>query len=345
MKLAVINNCVPFIRGGAEHLAESLTHKLNEYGHQAELIRIPFRWQPPESILEGIVACRLLRVPEVDRLIVLKFPAYYVPHHDKIVWLLHQFRQAYDLWNTRFQNIPDTVEGHRIREIIVRADNTYLREARKIYTNSRVTSERLKRFNGIDSEVLLPPLMETSHLRRLKYGNYVLCIGRITASKRQNLIVEAMRYVTSDVRLLIAGHAEESSYLEALKEAISRWRLSERIELMDRFISEQEKAALLGHALGCIYIPYDEDSYGYVTLEAYHSLAPVITCTDSGGTTDLVKTGVTGYVVPPDPRDIAASLDALYLDQVGARRMGEAGFELVRSLRISWDRVIEALTQ
>ena len=50
MKILVANNCVPFVRGGAEHLAEALTQKLNEFGHQAMLVRIPFRWEPPTKI-------------------------------------------------------------------------------------------------------------------------------------------------------------------------------------------------------------------------------------------------------------------------------------------------------
>src|SRR4051794_39882965 len=106
MKVAVVNNCVPFVNGGAEHLADALTSKLSEFGHQAILIRIPFSWEPPQKILECMLACRMLRMPNVDRVIALKFPAYYLPHPNKVLWLLHQFRQAYDLWNTEFQGIP-----------------------------------------------------------------------------------------------------------------------------------------------------------------------------------------------------------------------------------------------
>ncbi len=98
-------------------------------------------------------------------------------------------------------------------------------------------------------------------------------------------------------------------------------------------------------ALGCIYIPYDEDSCGYVTLESYLARKAVITCTDSGGTDLVVKDGLTGWNVPPDPRLIAAAMDRMYEDRTAARRMGEAGDDLVRTLDISWDRVIRMLTQ
>ena len=122
MKVAVLNNCVPFMQGGAEHLAEALTAKLSEYGHQALLIRLPFRWEPPTKILDHMLACRLMRLPNVDRAIALKFPAYCVPHPNKVLWLLHQFRQAYDLWGTQYQCLPDSADGRQIRGAIVCGD-------------------------------------------------------------------------------------------------------------------------------------------------------------------------------------------------------------------------------
>jgi glycosyltransferase involved in cell wall biosynthesis len=96
--------------------------------------------------------------------------------------------------------------------------------------------------------------------------------------------------------------------------------------------------------LGCAYIPYDEDAFGYVTLESYFSKKPVITCADSGGIGALVKDQVTGRVVPPDAQALAEAMDQLFKDKSSARRMGEAGYELVHTLRISWDHVIENLT-
>src|SRR5882724_8744385 len=118
MKVAVVTNCVPFLTGGAEHLARALTRKLAQAGHEALLVRIPFRWEPPEKILESMLACRLLRLPNVDRVVALKFPAYYIPHPNKVLWLLHQFRQAYDLWDTDLQSLPDSREGLEIRRLI-----------------------------------------------------------------------------------------------------------------------------------------------------------------------------------------------------------------------------------
>ena len=144
MNVAIVNNQAPFVRGGAELLAEWLHDKLEDYGHQAEIVRIPFQWNPSERIVDHMLATRLVRLANVDRVVALKFPAYYVPHENKVLWLLHQFRQAYDLWGTRYQDIPNTPSGHRIRDAIIDSDRRYLGEANHIYTNSKIVGHRLK---------------------------------------------------------------------------------------------------------------------------------------------------------------------------------------------------------
>ncbi len=343
MKVAVLNTCVPFVWGGAEHLAEALTQKLVTYGHQASLIRIPFRWEPPAKIVEGMLACRLMSIPNVDRVIALKFPVYYIPHPNKTIWLLHQFRQAYDLWGTELQGLPDNAEGHDTRNVIIQTDNLCLRQADRIHTISPVVSDRLKKFNDIDAEPIFHPLLETSHFYCREYGGYIFYPSRINAAKRQHLAVESFRHVTTDVKLVIAGLAEDVRYLEQLQSTIDRYHLREKVTVMPRFISEQEKADLYADALGCIYTPFEEDSYGYVTLEAYYSRKPVISCLDSGGTSITVKDGLTGIMTAPEPHAIAAAADQLYRDRSAAKKMGVAGWEFVKTLNISWDNVINRL--
>src|SRR5438067_4450154 len=102
MKISILNVQAPFFRGGAEALADSLAARLQRRGHRAEVVRVPFKWYPAGAIPEHMLACRLLQVGagDPDLVIALKFPAYLAPFAEKKVWLLHQFRQAYELWAT-----------------------------------------------------------------------------------------------------------------------------------------------------------------------------------------------------------------------------------------------------
>lgn len=345
MKIAIVNNQVPFVYGGAEFLADWLRERLLAVGHSCEIVRIPFKWNPPHNIVDHMLAARLIKLPSIDRVIALKFPAYYVEHDNKVLWLLHQFRQAYDLWGTAFQEIPDTPEGLAIRAAVFNADNRYLRLAKRIHTNSSVVSNRLLRFNGISSTVLYPPLRDEGVFHCEEYGDYILCPGRINEAKRQHLLVEAMRFVQSSVRVIIAGKPESQEYSRRLEGIVKEYHLEDKVELRMRFLSEEEKIALYAGALATAYVPFCEDSYGYVTLESYYSRKAVITCIDSGGILDVVQDSTSGYVVAPIASSLASAMDRMMLNRSGAEDMGGRGFQNILELNISWDHVIRTLTE
>jgi glycosyltransferase involved in cell wall biosynthesis len=344
MKVAVVNNQAPFVRGGAELLAEWLRDKLREYGHEAELVRIPFKWSPAPKIVDHMLAARLVRLVGADRVVALKFPAYFVPHENKVLWLLHQFRQAYELWGTPYQDIPDSPTGHRVRESIIRADRSFLPEAKRIYTNSEIVGDRLRVYTGIESEILYPPLLAPESLRCESYGDYFFCPGRITAGKRQHLAVEAMANVAGSSRLIIAGQPETTEDLERLTAVIQELQLERRVEVIPRWISEEEKIRLMAHARGVIYLPFGEDSYGYVTLEAFHARKAVVTLADSGGIMELVRDRHNGLVAS-DVDGLSLALKQLADDRDLAESLGGAAFSTLEELNISWDRVICELTR
>src|SRR5919108_6065289 len=123
MKILITTVQVPFIRGGAEILAEGLRDALRSEGHEAEIVAIPFKWYPPERILDQMLACRLLDLTgsagtPVDRLMGLKFPAYLLSHPNKVLWILHQHRPAYDLWGRCGGDLNHFPSGTQIRDAI-----------------------------------------------------------------------------------------------------------------------------------------------------------------------------------------------------------------------------------
>lgn len=341
MKVAVLNNASPFLRGGAEHLADSLVAQLRVHGHQAELYRTLLRFDSPAQVQESMLSARLWRLNGADRVIALKFPAYLVPHRDKVLWLLHQFRQVYDLWDDRLAGQREWVA---LREAIRTADATALEESTAVFCNAETTKARLERFNGATATVLHPPLGDTSLLRCEGYGDYIFAPGRINGHKRQHLAVEAMAHVRSDVRLVVAGSPQSEADLARLTATIARHDLAGRVLLEPEFITEQRKADLLAGALAVAYAPVDEDSYGYVTLEGHLSAKPVVTTEDAGGILQLVRHRETGMVTPPHPRAMAEAFDALRADDELAGALGRAGRAAALAMDLTWERVIAVLT-
>ena len=325
MNVLVLNNMVPFLKGGAEALAAQLVRNLNETpGIQAELIRIPFKWEPAERLIEEILICRSLRMYGGDLVIGLKFPAYLIPHDRKRLWLLHQFRQAYDLWDLGQSNIPKTPRGHEIRQAVIEADNHCFPDCEKIFA-SRVVANRLQRYNGLDSEILMAPLNDPELFVGGDYGSYVFCGGRINAGKRQHLLVEAMRFTRSNAKLVVAGPAEAPADAARLQALVEQYDLNDRVQLELGFLSRERIAKYVNEALACAYLPIDEDSVGYVTMEAFASAKAMLTVSDSGGLLELVRHGDTGLVVQPDPESLAAAIDQLANNRDTTVKMGKAG--------------------
>ena len=133
MRILIATVQVPFVRGGAEVHGENLRDALRRAGHEAEIVAVPFKWYPPERILDTMLSCRLMDLTEssgvkVDVLIGLKFPAYLIPHPNKVLWILHQHRAAYDLWGHQFGDLHRFPNGSQIREAIEHADRKLIPE-------------------------------------------------------------------------------------------------------------------------------------------------------------------------------------------------------------------------
>jgi glycosyltransferase involved in cell wall biosynthesis len=152
-----------------------------------------------------------------------------------------------------------------------------------------------------------------------------------------------MAQARTPVKLKIAGVADAPEYERLLNDLIQKHDLSGRVELLSHWISEEEKMQLLADCLAVLYAPYDEDSYGYPSLEAHHSSKSVITAEDSGGTLELIEDGRNGFVVPPRAEDLGRAMDRLWLDRSLAERMGQRGRQRVDDLGISWEHVIDRL--
>ncbi|HMB04975.1 MAG TPA: glycosyltransferase, partial [Isosphaeraceae bacterium] len=190
--------------------------------------------------------------------------------------------------------------------------------------------------------ILYPPLRDPGLFRCGEAGDYVFYPSRLCSFKRQHVAIEAMRFVTSDFRLVLAGKADEDSYGRALVDLVRRHGLEDRVQLLG-WITEEEKARLMADAFAVLYLPIDEDSYGYVTLEAFHAAKPVLTFRDSGGTDELVEHDHNGLILEPTPEALAEGLERLWADRARARAMGRAARETLGRKRIDWDHVLDTL--
>lgn len=341
--IVICTTQVPFTQGGAEAHVEGLRRALIESGYRAEIVALPFKWYPPTEIMRGAMAWRMLDLSAangqpVDLVIGMKFPAYVVEHERKVLWILHQHRSAYNLWGTQFDDLSTYPEGVRIREWIKHCDELFIPEAKKVFANSHTVAERLKHYNNIESEPLYHPPPLAERLRTGEQGDYVFYPSRLEPQKRQELLIDAMRYVRTPVKVMLAGSSADAKRYEAL---VKQFKVGDRVTLRG-FVSDDELVELYANALAACYLPFDED-YGYVTLEGMLAGKPVIVTSDSGGAMELIEHERDGLVAEPNAKAIAEALDKLYSDRELARRMGESGREKLLAMKLSWSNVVEKI--
>ena len=340
MRILICTAQIPFARGGAELLSEGLRDALHAHGHEAEIVALPFVWTPRPNILKSALAWRLLDLTQVggqavDAIICTKFPSYAARHPRKIVWLVHQHRQAYDWYGTALSDWGAQPADAEARRQLQRLDRRTLGEAHKLFTISHNVAARLRRFNQLTATPLYPPSHLTGRLKPGPFDDYILSISRLDPAKRIDLLLEALALSKASLRAVIAGRGPA---LAALQQLAQQLGLADRVRFVG-FVNDDEAIELLARCRAVYYAPVDED-YGFATIEAFAAGKPVLTTTDAGGVLEFVQHDVSGLVATPQPAAIATQINTLADPQV-AQRLGAANPGRVAN--ISWANVVQTL--
>ncbi len=343
MKILVATSDVPFVEGGHRVIARALVNALRESGHEAEILTTPqnrFGRQFSAYLATRLIDVELTGTAEaVDRLISLRYPSYALKHPQHTCWLNHRMREYYDLWPqwTRQLSWKGKIKESVRRRLIHCADRHYLRKnVRRVLVQSKTVQKSLLQWGDIQSQVLYPPPPQRPY-RTDGYGDFILSPSRLSPLKRIPLLIEGLAQ-TATGRAVVVGDGSEKEKIMAL---IRQHNLEKRIEMLGH-VTEDQMVNLYAASRAVYYAPVNED-YGLVTLEAFRSRKPVITATDSGGPTELVQNGVNGYVIRPEPSELATRLELLFETTSVAETMGNAGYEFAND--ITWPKTVARLLE
>ena len=329
-RVAVLSAGSPSGVGGAERFYQGLLDGLQSIGCEASVIPVPATEPSFHQIVDNYSAAKALDLQDYDVVISSKSPTYAVRHPNHVVFLMHTIRVYDDMFKARFPNPSREtyVERARIKQL----DYQGLSRAKVRFAQSHEVARRLYRWCGLEARTLHPPLA-FGGFKKGPIGDYFFLPGRLHPWKRVDLVVEAVKRSTLPLRLLVAGTGECEEDLKNLAAGDSR------IQFLGR-IDDERLVSLYQSALGVPFVPLRED-YGYITLEAFASGKPVITCSDSGEPVHFVRQNETGLVSAPNADSLRQSLEWLWENRDAAARMGANGYELTKSL--SWSNVATEL--
>lgn len=378
MKIAIVApSPVPFTVGGVENLLWGMSTWMNQNTeHQVELIKLPSREMDFWSLINTYYDFYKLNLDYFDMVISTKYPAWMVRHKNHVCYLQHRLRGLYDTYH--FTKLPKVTKrgcGKIDKLLDYMKDNEnidslddffdmlfklqnncngipeeyfsfpgpFIREIIHFLDNNALSNENIKRFLCISDTVKkrkeyfpknceVTSIHHPSNLKEYFHGDYkhIFMVSRLDGPKRISLLIESMKYVKSDTKLFIAGTGPQENELKIMAGN------DKRIEFLG-FVNDDVVEDYYKNSLVIPYFPYDED-YGLITIEAMMHAKPVITTVDSGGPTEFVINGETGFVVKTDPKDIGEKIDYFAQNIHEAERMGKNAYDKVK--KITWDKVI-----
>lgn len=343
MRIAILSSYVPFIQGGARNIVDWLDVELRRRNHEVEVIYIPFA-EIHEEIFTQFTAFQSIDLTDyADLVITFRPPAHLIEHPRKVAWFIHHIRSYYDLWESEYRGFPITEISESRRSLIHQVDTLALQSSHRVFANSAVVAKRIQDYNQISAQVLYPPVIDPERFWCAPPNDEVVMVARIEEHKRQHLLIEALAYTKSPIRVRFIGATSNPSYVARLQQLITELNVKDRVFLENVWSSEEDKAEALAHCLANIYFPLDEDSYGYSTIEAAWSSKATLTTTDSGGVSEFVVDGQNGLICEATPQSVAQRLDMLFGDRTQTEQMGVQARDRILELGIDWDSTIEKL--
>ena len=143
---------MPFAYGGAEIFTDTLVERAARPRPRGRDRSVPFKWYPGTRVLTQAFLWRLLDLTRadgrpIDMVVATKFPSYVVRHPEKRVWLVHQFRQAYELDRTELGQFGESPEDRALRRQVQRARQA---RARRGDASLRDVRERRRAAGALD---------------------------------------------------------------------------------------------------------------------------------------------------------------------------------------------------
>lgn len=184
--------------------------------------------------------------------------------------------------------------------------------------------------NGFDSDRIeihapVPRPGDASIRSSFSDRNLILYAGQIIRGKGVDVLLESLARVQSNFECIILGDGNHRAYCEGLAKTLS---LEDRVTFKG-FIPQEELKAYYRECSVVALSSVWPEPIATIGLEVMRYALPVVAF-DAGGIKDWLQDGHNGFLVPWMDRDAYADrIDQLLQDKPLARRMGEAGLQLV----------------
>jgi glycosyltransferase involved in cell wall biosynthesis len=233
---------------------------------------------------------------------------------------------------------------------LVAFEGRTLRAASAVVATSPWTARRLIAQHGLDADrvhVVAPGVDRAPLARGSDGATRLLCVGALTASKGQDLLVEALAAVTDLPWTceLIGSLRRDPASVAAVRRAIEHHGLGERLSLTGPRTGARLAAAYA--AADLLVLPSRTESYGMVVTEALARGIPVLAAAVGGAPETLGRDPdgrVPGIVVPPADVPALAAAVRRWLNEPALREGLRRAARARRDRLSGWEVTLRCLT-
>lgn len=280
---------------------------------------------------------------QTDRKVFISSPYYPIPKNATIAYIHTPSRRLtveYDA--ARNKNWITRLGWPVLRAFYRHAYCSSLRNPKKLFVNSKTTSDRVKKLCDLDRDLeVVYPTQDSGEFSSGQFENFFFMPSRFTEQKNQLFIVDAFNIFLEQRRL---SNPEGNSFRLVLagsdpnKSVVSRFyfqKLKKKIDLLYEafgskvdLIFDADRKTVIDRYSRCYAVLYAgrHEDLGQIPIEAMMSSKPVVAL-DEGGMRETVQDGYNGFLVD-SPKEMADKLSLLANDLGLARKMGENGRKL-----------------
>jgi len=342
-KVFIIGPAYP-LRGGLASFDELFCEALNKQGHQCEIIS--YSLQYPNFLFPGSTQYHVngtapknitihTLINSVNPLSWFKTASFIKKQKPDFIifrfWIpfmgpaLGTIARLVKKQNIKVLAITDNVIPHEKRFGDKQLASYFIKGCDGFVTMSKAVMSDLEKFtNTTNKKYLLHPLYTAFGEKiprqeaRLKLNlkpedQVILFFGLIRKYKGLDLLIEAFSLLKTNPtnKLLIAGefYEDKQPYLDL----ISKFHIDEQVILLDQFILNDD-VKLYFSAANIVALPYRSATQSGVTQVSFHFEVPTLV-TNVGGLGEIIPHNVAGYVVEPNPKAIANSIDDYFANK------------------------------
>jgi len=210
----------------------------------------------------------------------------------------------------------------------------YLHKFLKIYEKtdifispSQFLIDKFKDYDFNKKIIKIPnPIINQPNVLAGQTGKYILYFGRLSQEKGVEDLIKAYTQLETDYKLYIVGEGSQRKNLEDL---VKNKDLINKI-IFKGYKSGQDLWRLVNEAKFIIFPSRWYENAPYSIIEAM-GLTKIVVCANLGGTKELIKNGVNGFLYKVgDIEKLANIMKDLLVNSTKYRKIGENARELIK---------------